>query len=127
MLILLYKYTLSAFLRLIEYHEGGVFIAGAKKKSPVATQEEILEFLTAVMRRDITDEVVVNNKKKFTTEDEFGNKVNEEVTIPEKHSVPIKLSDAMSAAEKLNKYYSQQMFDEEKEEYGVVFLPEVKE
>lgn len=103
------------------------FIAGAKKKPPVATQDEILEFLTAVMRRTITDEIVVNNKKKFTTEDEYGNKVNEELIIPEKYSVPIKLSDAMSAAEKLNKYYSQQISDEDDEEYGIIFLPEVKE
>lgn len=103
------------------------YIARAKKKPPVATQEEILEFLTSIMRRDIMDEVVIQNKKKFTTEDELGNKVNEEQTIPEKHSVPIKLSDAMSAAEKLNKYYSQLNDDEDDEEYGVVFLPEVKE
>lgn len=102
-------------------------MARAKKKSPVATQDEILEFLTAVMRRDITEEIVVQNKRKFTTEDEFGNKVNEEQIIPEKIAVPIKVSEAMSAADKLNKYYSQLNDNEDEDEYGVIFLPEVKE
>lgn len=98
-----------------------------EKKTPVATQEEILEFLTAVMRRETTEDLVVQNKKKYTTEDEFGNKVNEEVVMPEHHKVPVKLSDAMAAAEKLNKYYAQLKDDDENEEYGIVYLPQIKE
>ena len=106
---------------------GGDLTGRPKKKPPVATQDEILEFLTAIMRRTVSDEIVVQNKRKLTTEDEFGNKVKELQTIPERHSVPIKLSDAMSAAEKLNKYYSQLSSGDDNEDYGVVFLPEIKE
>lgn len=67
------------------------------RKSKIATQTEILEFFTDVMRRADDDDV--------------------------------KLSDAMSAADKLHKYFQQKKeIDEEKANLtGVVILPSIRE
>lgn len=66
------------------------------RKSKIATQNEILEFFTDVMRRADDDGV--------------------------------KLSDAMSAADKLHKYFQQKKEEsEEKNITGVVILPPIKE
>lgn len=65
------------------------------RQRKIATHTEVLEFLTAVMRRDMDES--------------------------------IKLSDAMSAADKLHKYYMQEN-DEKKDAKltGVVILPEIR-
>lgn len=65
------------------------------RQRKIATHTEVLEFLTAVMRRDMDESV--------------------------------KLSDAMSAADKLHKYYMQEN-DEKKDAKltGVVILPEIR-
>lgn len=66
------------------------------KKKKIATQKEVLEFYTDIMRRDIPDETV-------------------------------KLSEAMSAADKLYKHFKEEKVDEtDKKETGIVILPEVK-
>lgn len=66
------------------------------KKKKIATQKEVLEFYTDIMRRDIPDENV-------------------------------KLSEAMSAADKLYKHFKETtVLDTDKKETGVVLLPEIK-
>lgn len=66
------------------------------KKKKIATQKEVLEFYTDIMRRDIPDENV-------------------------------KLSEAMSAADKLYKHFKEiTVADSDKKETGVVLLPETR-
>ena len=65
------------------------------KKPKIATQKEVLTFLTDVMRRDIDEDV--------------------------------KISEAMSAADKLFRYFREtSATDEDKKETGVVILPPVR-
>ena len=73
-------------------------MASATKKANenIATKDEVLEFLTGVMRRDIEEGV--------------------------------KLSDAMSAADKLYKYIMQEQTDEKNERLtGIVYLPQTED
>ncbi|MBR0360210.1 MAG: hypothetical protein IIX21_03770 [Clostridia bacterium] len=66
------------------------------RKKKIATQKEVLEFYTDIMRRDIPDETV-------------------------------KLSEAMSAADKLYKHFKETtVADSDKKGTGVVLLPEVR-
>lgn len=68
----------------------------ARKKKKMATQDEVLEFFTEVMRREADDGSV-------------------------------KLSEAISAADKLYRYFREtDTADSEKNETGVVILPEIK-
>ena len=72
----------------------GVDTAVMGRKRKIATQSEVLEFLTSVMRR--TDDT------------------------------SIKLSDAMSAADKLYRYLKEDAAKEESEKQsGVVILPQI--
>lgn len=62
----------------------------------IATQKEVLEFYTDIMRRNIPDE-------------------------------NIKLSEAISAADKIYKHYKETTIAKNDEkETGIVFIPEVK-
>lgn len=66
------------------------------RKKKIATQKEVLEFYTDIMRRDIPDET-------------------------------IKLSEAMSAADKLYKHFKDTTSDEsDNKETGIVILPEIQ-
>lgn len=66
------------------------------KSKKIATQKEVLEFYTEIMRRDIPDENV-------------------------------KLSEAISAADKLYKHFKEtSVTDTDKTETGIVILPEIK-
>ncbi len=64
------------------------------RKPKIATEMEVLSFLTDVMRRDTPEDV--------------------------------KISEAMSAADKLIKYYKENVTDSDKKETGVVILPEIR-
>lgn len=64
------------------------------RKPKIATETEVLTFLTDVMRRDTPEDV--------------------------------KISEAMTAADKLIKYYKDNVSDNDKKETGVVILPEIK-
>lgn len=66
------------------------------RKSKIATEKEVLEFFTDVMRRDTGDTV--------------------------------KISEAMSAADKLYRHFRESsQINENEKESGVVILPEIKE
>lgn len=64
------------------------------RKPKIATETEVLTFLTDVMRRDTPEDV--------------------------------KISEAMTAADKLIKYLKDTTAESDKKETGVVILPEVK-
>lgn len=80
-----------------------------KEKSLIADQDEVMRYLTSVMRREKTDSVVVTlNKEKSTyVPDENGTMrkqtVKEEVS--EIVEIPAQLRDANKAAELLGKAY----------------------
>ena len=81
----------------------------AKPPGMIATHEEVLMFLTAVMSTD-----------------EQGNKINEERTVLNSIPQRVKLTDAMTAADKLHKYYMQKTTEDESAETGIVILPEIR-
>ena len=96
-----------------------------RSKGDIAEHTEVLEFLTSVMRRTAKEDVFIQNKHKVSWTDDEGNKINDEETVIQTYTMRPKLSDAMSAADKLHKYYCQQDTDETDAGYGIVILPEV--
>lgn len=81
-----------------------------KESDLIATQDEVLRYLTSVMRREMAEHVVVttSEKKSFYEPDANGvvRKVTEEHEEPQIVEIPARLSDANKAAELLGKRYS---------------------
>ncbi len=80
-----------------------------KEKELIADQDEVLRYLTAVMRREKTDSVVVTLSKEKSTyvPDENGTMRKQTVKeeIPQIVQIPAQLRDANKAAELLGKRY----------------------
>ena len=80
-----------------------------KEKSLIADQDEVMKYLTAVMRREKTESVVVtlNKEQSRYLPDEHGimRKQTVKEEVPQIVSIPSKLSDANKAAELLGKRY----------------------
>lgn len=78
-----------------------------KEDDLIADQDEVLRYLTAVMRREKTESIVVTLKEKhsFYEPDEEGKmrKQTVEKEVPRVVEIPAKLSDANKAAELLGK------------------------
>lgn len=104
-----------------------LILCNSRKYKSVATQDEILQFYTAIMRREVFDELALQNKEKTTRTDDDGNKVNEEKTFITTVPQRVKLSDAISAADKLHRYYMSKQEQAEDTNSGIVILPEVIE
>jgi phage terminase small subunit len=81
-----------------------------KDSELIATQDEVLRYLTSVMRREYCEHIVVtvSEKKSYYEPDINGvmRKVTEEHEEPQIVEIPAKLSDANKAAELLGKRYS---------------------
>lgn len=75
----------------------------------VAKADEVLEYLTKVMRREETETVVVTLKSRKSYYDKVGKKVVDEKETPQLVEIPSKLMDANKAAELLGRRY--QLFD----------------
>lgn len=75
----------------------------------VAKANEVLEYLTKVMRRKETETVVVTLKSRKSYYDKAGKKVIDEKETPQLVEIPSKLMDANKAAELLGRRY--QLFD----------------
>ena len=81
-----------------------------KEKSLIADQDEVMKYLTAVMRREMKDSVVVtlqSKTEKWVMDEETG-KLKKQTITEEKPSVveiPAQLRDANKAAELLGKAY----------------------
>ena len=81
-----------------------------KEKSLIADQDEVMRYLTAVMRREMKDSVVVtlqNKTEKWVTDEDTG-KLKKQTITEEKPAVveiPAQLRDANKAAELLGKAY----------------------
>ena len=80
-----------------------------KDAALVADQDEVMKYLTAVMRREMSENVVVtiSEKKSYYAPDENGTmrKNTEEKETPTIVEIPARLSDANKAAELLGKAY----------------------
>ena len=74
-------------------------------KERIAKADEVLEYLTQVMRREKTETVVVTLKKKKSFYDDNGKKVIEESEDPALVDIPAKLMDSNKAAEMLARRY----------------------
>ena len=72
----------------------------------VAKQDEVLQTLTRVLRRQEMDTVVVTCKERSSRYDENGKKVIIEKEVPQLVQVPTKVSDLNKAAELLGKRYA---------------------
>lgn len=82
----------------------------AKDKALIASQDEVLQYLTSVMRREKKEHIVVtvsNTIEKWLPDDN-GTMRKQKITKEEPRTVeiPAKLSDANKAAELLGKRYS---------------------
>lgn len=82
-----------------------------KEAELIADQDEVLRYLTAVMRREMMESVVVtlqSKTEKWVKDEETGKLKKQTVTeeSPAVVPIPAKLSDANKAAELLGKRYS---------------------
>ena len=77
-----------------------------KNEALIAKQDEILQTLTRVLRRQEMDTVVVTCKERRSGYDEKGKKVITEKEVPQLVQVPTKVSDLNKAAELLGKRYA---------------------
>ena len=80
-----------------------------KEAALVADQDEVMKYLTAVMRREKTEHIVVTlkEKKSFYEPDKTGTmrKQTIETEVPEIVEIPAQLRDANKAAELLGRAY----------------------
>jgi phage terminase small subunit len=80
-----------------------------KEESLVAKQDEVMKYLTSVMRREKTESVVVTLSKETSTyvPDDQGTMRKQTIKeeIPEIVEIPARLSDSNKAAELLGKAY----------------------
>lgn len=80
-----------------------------KQSQLIATQDEVMKYLSSVMRREKTESVVVtlSREKSMYVPDENGTMRKQTVKeeIPKVVEIPAKLSDANKAAELLGKAY----------------------
>lgn len=93
-----------------------------KEDALIAKQDEVMKYLSAVMRRELKESVVVtvSESQSFYAPDEKGTmrKQTIEKETPQIVEIPAKLSDANKAAELLGKAYA--MFSEKVEIDGAV-------
>lgn len=76
-----------------------------KSAERIAKQDEILETLTRILRREATETVVMTTKTAQTYTNEQGRRVTETKEEPQLVEIPTKISDVNRAAELLGKRY----------------------
>lgn len=76
-----------------------------KQSNLIASQDEVLETLTAVMRRQQKEQVVASERHRRSYFDEEGRKVTEDTEVPVTVEIDTKISDVNKAAELLGKRY----------------------
>lgn len=76
-----------------------------KSAERIAKQDEILETLTRILRREATETVVLTTKTAQTYTNEQGRRVTETKEEPQLVEIPTKISDVNRAAELLGKRY----------------------
>lgn len=76
-----------------------------KHSGLIASQDEVLETLTAVMRREKKEQVVTSERHRKSFFDDEGRKVTEDMEIPVTVEIDTRISDVNKAAELLGKRY----------------------
>ena len=76
-----------------------------KESELIATQDEVLQTLTRVLRREAKEVIVVTCKERKSYYDEEGKKVIVEKETPKLVEIPTKISDVNKSAELLGKRY----------------------
>ena len=76
-----------------------------KEDALIAKQDEVLQTLTRVLRRQEMDTVVVSCKERSSGYDENGKKVIVEKEVPRVVQIPTRVNDLNKAAELLGKRY----------------------
>lgn len=76
-----------------------------KQSGLIASQDEVLETLTAVMRRQQKEQIVTSERHRRSYFDEEGRKVTEDTEVPVTVEIDTKISDVNKAAELLGKRY----------------------
>ena len=76
-----------------------------KEDALIAKQDEVLQTLTRVLRRQEMDTVVVTCKERSSGYDENGKKVIVEKEVPRVVQIPTRVNDLNKAAELLGKRY----------------------
>ena len=76
-----------------------------KEDALIAKQDEVLQTLTRVLRRQEMDTVVVTCKERNSRYDENGKKVIVEKEVPRVVQIPTRVNDLNKAAELLGKRY----------------------
>ena len=76
-----------------------------RQSNLIASQNEVLETLTAVMRRQQKEQVVASERHRRSYFDEEGRKVTEDTEVPVTVEIDTKISDVNKAAELLGKRY----------------------
>ena len=93
-----------------------------KEKDLIADQDEVLKYLTSVMRRELSEHVVVTvtEERSFFEPDEHGTmrRRSEKKEIPQIVEIPSRLVDSNKAAELLGRRYS--LFTDNVDVNGVV-------
>ena len=81
-----------------------------KEEALIAKQDEVLKYLTSVMRRELTEHVVVTlTEEQSTYEPDIEGKMRKQtvkIEKPEVVEIPARLQDANKAAELLGKAYA---------------------
>ena len=76
-----------------------------KDSELIATQDEVLQTLTAIMRRQKKEVIVASEKVRRSYYDEEGRKCVNETEVPVCVEIDTKISDVNKAAELLGKRY----------------------
>ena len=77
-----------------------------KEADLIASQDEVLQTLTRILRREENDIVVVTCRQRKSYYDSNGKKVIEEKEVPKMVEIPAKISDVNKSAELLGKRYA---------------------
>lgn len=97
--------TASRLLRNVKVQEYIEKLMQDKQSNLIASQDEVLETLTAVMRRQQKEQVVTSERHRRSYFDEEGRKVTEDTEVPVTVEIDTKISDVNKAAELLGKRY----------------------
>lgn len=92
-------------LKNVEVREYIQKIMSDKQSGLIASQDEVLETLTAVMRRQQKEQVVTSERNRRSYFDEEGRKVTEDTKVSVTVEIDTKISDVNKAAELLGKRY----------------------
>lgn len=97
----------------------------AKEDEQIAKQDEVLRYLTKVMRREEKEHTVVTLRRSRSWYDDKGKKHTEESETAEVVEIPSRLTDSNKAAELLGKRYAMWTDKQQVENITPTFVDDV--